>query len=151
MAASSPLGYCFFAFMGCLGFCLLYNVRVIGSFLCCLGGALGWAVYLPVMWLTDNNVFISNLAASVGVAIYAEIMARLRKCPTISYLVVSYFPLVPGFTVYQAVDYGIRGESQLFLETMIRTFGISGCIALGTLLVSTAVRMYCTRKEKPHL
>ena len=103
------------------------------------------------MWLTDNNVFISNLAASVGVAIYAEIMARLRKCPTISYLVVSYFPLVPGFTVYQAVDYGIRGESQLFLETMIRTFGISGCIALGTLLVSTAVRMYCTRKEKPHL
>lgn len=151
VAVYSPLGYCFFAFMGCLGFCLLYNVRGIGSFLCCLGGALGWAVYLPVMWLTDNNVFISNLAASVGVAIYAEIMARLRKCPTISYLVVSYFPLVPGFTVYQAVDYGIRGESQLFLETMIRTFGISGCIALGTLLVSTAVRMYCTRKEKPHL
>ena len=41
-------------------------------------------------------------------------------------------------------------ESQLFLETLIRTFGISGCIALGTLLVSTALRMYCTRKEKLH-
>ncbi len=149
VAVYTPLEYCFFAFMGCLGFCLLYNVRGTGSILCCLGGALGWAVYLPVMYLT-GNVFISNLAASVGVAIYAEIMARLRKCPSISYLVVSYFPLVPGFTVYQAVDYGIRGESQLFLETMIRTFGISGCIALGTLLVSTAVRMYYTRKEKPH-
>ena len=147
----SPLGYCFFAFMGCLGFCLLYNVRGMGSMLCCLGGALGWAVYLPVMGLTGNNVFISNLAASIGVAIYAEIMARLRKCPSISYLVVSYFPLVPGFTVYQAVDYGIRGESQLFLETMIRTFGISGCIALGTLLVSTALRMYQARKERAHL
>ncbi|OUN20334.1 hypothetical protein B5G37_12545 [Pseudoflavonifractor sp. An85] len=142
----SPPEYCFYAFMGCLGFCLLYNVRGTGSFLCCLGGALGWAVYLPVMWWT-GNVFLSNLAASVGVAIYAEIMARLRKCPSISYLVVSYFPLVPGFTVYQAVDYAIRGESQLFLETLIRTFGISGCIALGTLLVSTAVRMYCSRKE----
>lgn len=148
-AVYSPLGSCFFAFMGCLGFCLLYNVRGMGSFLCCLGGALGWAVYLPVMWLT-GNVFLSNLAASVGVAIYAEIMARMRKCPTISYLVVSYFPLVPGFTVYQAVDYGIRGESQLFLETLIRTFGISGCIALGTLLVSSAVRMYSVRKEKFH-
>ena len=90
-------------------------------------------------------------AASVGVAIYAEIMARLRKCPTISYLVVSYFPLVPGFTVYQAVDYGIRGESQLFLETLIRTFGVSGCIALGTLLVSTALRMHYARKERPCL
>lgn len=149
IAVYSPLGYCFFAFVGCLGFCLLYNVRGFGSFLCCMGGALGWAVYLPVMQLT-GNVFLSNLAASVGVAIYAEIMARMRKCPTISYLVVSYFPLVPGFTVYQAVDYGIRGESQLFLETLIRTFGISGCIALGTLLVSSAVRMYCTRKEKFH-
>lgn len=147
----SPLEYCFFAFMGCLGFCLLYNVRGIGSILCCLGGALGWAVYMPVMWLTGNNVFISNLAASVAVAIYAEIMARLRKCPSISYLVVSYFPLVPGFTVYQAVDYGIRGESQLFLETLIRTFGVSGCIALGTLLVSTALRMHYARKERPCL
>lgn len=146
----SPVAYCFFAFMGCLGFCLLYNVRGVGSILCCLGGALGWAVYMPVMWWTGNNVFLSSLAASVGVAIYAEAMARLRKCPAISYLVVSYFPLVPGFTVYQAVDYGIRGESQLFLETLIRTFGISGCIALGTLLVSTALRMYCTRKEKLH-
>lgn len=146
-----PLEYCFFAFMGCLGFCLLYNVRGIGSILCCLGGALGWAVYMPVMWLTGNNVFISNLAASVAVAIYAEVMARLRKCPSISYLVVSYFPLVPGFTVYQAVDYGIRGESQLFLETLIRTFGVSGCIALGTLLVSTALRMHYARKERPCL
>ena len=143
----SPLVYCIFAFLGCYGFCFLYNVQGIGTLLCCLGGSLGWAVYLLVMAGTGNNIYLSNLFAAVAVAVYAEVMARVRKCPAISYLVVSYFPLVPGFTVYQALDYGIHGNSQLFLETMIRTFGISGCLALGTLLVSTTLRMVRSRKE----
>ena len=138
------------AFTGSVGFCLLFNVRRGKLFLAGLGGVIAWGVYLLAGLWIDGDVPRFFLASLV-LTLYAEIMARLRKCPTISYLVVSYFPLVPGFTVYQSVDYGIRGESQLFLETMIRTFGISGCIALGTLLVSTAVRMYCTRKEKPHL
>ena len=75
-------------------------------------------------------------------------MARIRKCPATSYLVVSFFPLVPGYTIYQAMDYSIRGETQLFLETFIRTFGIAGCLALGVLLVSTVLRIFTPKKER---
>ena len=39
------------------------------------------------------------------------------------------------------MSYGIQGNTQLFLETFIRTFGIAGCIALGALAVSTAMRL----------
>ncbi len=136
-----PALYCLFAFLGCLGFCFPYNVQGLGGFLCCLGGALGWAVYLAAQALTGNPVYLPTLFAAMAVAIYAEVMARLRKCPTTSYLVISYFPLVPGFTIYQAMDYGMQGNTQLFLETFIRTFGIAGCIALGALVVSTAMRI----------
>ena len=137
----APALYCLFAFLACIGFCFPYNVQGLGAFLCCLGGALGWAVYLATQAITGSPVYLPSLFAAISVAIYAEIMARLRKCPATSYLVISYFPLVPGFTIYQAMDYGIQGNTQLFLETFIRTFGISGCIALGALAVSTAVRI----------
>ena len=143
-----PALYCLFAFVGCLGFCFPYNVQGLGGFLCCLGGALGWAVYLAAQAITGNPVYLPSLFAAIAVAIYAEIMARLRKCPATSYLVISYFPLVPGFTIYQAMEYGIQGNTQLFLETFIRTFGIAGCIALGTLAVSTAVRILQHRHKK---
>lgn len=137
-----PALYCLLAFLSCLGFCFPYNVQGVGAFLCCLGGALGWAVYLAVQTLAGGDVYLPSLCAAVTVALYAEVMARLRKCPTTAYLVISYFPLVPGFTIYQAMDYGIQGNTQLFLETFIRTFGIAGCIALGALVVSTAVRIF---------
>lgn len=143
-----PLLYCLFAALGCLGFCFPYNVWGRGMLLCGLGGALGWGAYLAVQAL-GGNVYVCNLAASVAVSVYAEVMARVRKCPATSYLVISFFPLVPGLTIYQAMDYSIQGNTQLFLETFIRTFGIAGCIALGSLLVSTALRMMEKRRNSP--
>lgn len=143
---SAPLA-CLLAFMACLGFCLPFNIRGMGMLLCCLGGALGWAAYLAVQH-GGGSVYISSFVASITVAIYAETMARIRKCPATSYLVVSYFPLVPGYTIYQAMDYSIRGNTDLFLETFTRTFGIAGCIALGTLLVSTALRIIQAKRRR---
>ena len=68
-------------------------------------------------------------------------MARLRKCPATSYSTIALFPLVPGLTIYQAMDHGIRGDTELFWETFFRTFGIAGCIALGLLLVSAVLEL----------
>lgn len=144
----SPVLSCALAFIACFGFCLPFNIRgAVGTILCCLGGSLGWAVYLLFQHL-GFSIYVAILIASIVVSIYSEIMARIRKCPTTAYLVISYFPLVPGFTIYQAMDYGIRGDIQLFLETFIKTFGLAGCIALGTLIVSTILRMVQARKKR---
>ena len=62
-----------------------------------------------------------------------------RRCPATSYLLIAMFPLVPGLTIYQAMDYGLRGDTDLFLATFFRTVGIAGCLALGLLLVSSAL------------
>lgn len=131
---------CLFAFVACLGFCPAMNVRGVGALLCCLGGAAGWAAYLAVVALGGSS-FVASLIAAVAVAVYAEVMARLRRCPATSYSTIALFPLVPGLSVYQAMNHGIRGETELFWETFFRTFGIAGCIALGLLLVSAVLEV----------
>ena len=142
---SGPL-CCLFAFAACLGFCPSFNVQGVGALLCCLGGAAGWAVYLAVLRLSGSP-FAATLAAAVLVSAYAEVMARVRKCPATSYLMIALFPLVPGLTIYQAMDHGIRGNTGLFWETFFRTFGAAGCIALGLLLVSTVLDIFRRRKR----
>lgn len=141
----APLLYCAFAFVACLGFCPAFNAQGVGALLCCLGGALGWAVYLAGMGLWGNP-FAASLIAAIAVAAYSEWMARLRRCPATSYLVIAMFPLVPGLTIYQAMDYGLRGDTDLFLETFFRTMGIAGCLALGLLVVSAALAL--RRKQR---
>ena len=122
------------------------NAQGAGALLCCLGGALGWAVYLAA-GAAGGTVFTATLIAAVAVAIYSEIMARVRKCPASSYLFISLFPLVPGLSVYRAMAYGIWGYTDLFWDTLFRTMGIAGCIALGLLLVSSAVHVYQRRRR----
>ena len=136
----APLLYCIFAFVACLGFCPAFNAQGVGGLLCCFGGALGWAFYLAGMGLWSNP-FAASLIAAIAVAAYSEWMARLRRCPATSYLVIAMFPLVPGLTIYQAMDYGLRGDMDLFLETFFRTVGIAGCLALGLLVVSSALAL----------
>ena len=132
--------YCLFAFVACVGFCPAFNVQGMGALLCCFGGGLGWAVYLLAVSLGGSS-FAATLVAAVTVAAYSEVMARVRKCPATSYLLISLFPLVPGLTIYQAMNHGIRGDTDLFWETFFRTFGIAGCIALGLLVVSAALEI----------
>ena len=126
--------------MACLGFCIPFNAQGVGVLLCCLGGALGWAVYLGAMGLW-NNPFAASLVAAISVSAYSEWMARRRRCPATSYLVIAMFPLVPGLTIYQAMDHGLRGDTELFLETFFRTMGIAGCLALGLLVVASALAL----------
>lgn len=144
-AACPPALACALAFVACLGFCPAFNAQGVGALLCCLGGALGWAVYLLASAL-GANIFVANLIAAAAVSVWSEWMARVRRCPATSYLVIAMFPLVPGLTIYQAMDYGLRGDTERFLETFFRTMGIAGCLALGLLLVSAALKLWRRRR-----
>ena len=69
-------------------------------------------------------------------------MARVRKCPVTGYLLVAFFPLVPGGGIYYTMEHAINGEISLFLSSFLQTLGIAGALAVGVLLVSSAVRMW---------
>ena len=147
----SPVTYSFIiqllaAFIGCVGFFIVFNIHGRGGFLCALGGALAWAAYLIVVRSWGNDLLGYFIAAIVAAA-YAEMMARIRKYPAISYLVISIFPLIPGAGIYYTTNHLVKGDMNLFSSQGVHTIAIAGSIAVGILIVSTMVRLWTVFKQ----
>lgn len=132
---------CVLCFIGCIGFTILFNIHDLGVFICSLGGTLVWAVYCITIELGGAEIMGYFWGALVASA-YSEVMARIRKFPAITYLVVSIFPLIPGAGVYYTMNYAVRGEMELFASRGMYTAAIAGIMAVGILLVSTSVRLF---------
>lgn len=131
---------CVYAFVACSGFCLLYNIRGFGIVLCSLGGSLGWLVYL-VAQAAGGGGAVPAFLAGLSIAAYAEIMARIRRCPASGYLLIAFFPLVPGSGVYYTMVAYFNGDAQQFMSVGRETLSIAGGLAIGVLLVSSLMRM----------
>jgi uncharacterized membrane protein YjjB (DUF3815 family) len=133
--------------ISCIGFAILFNIHGPGGLLCALGGTLTWLVYLITMEITGNDLpayFWGTLFA----ALYSEAMARIRKYPAISYLVVSIFPLIPGAGVYYTMTHALNGDMTRFGSQGMHTAAIAGIMAVAILLASTTVRIVMTLRQK---
>ena len=128
-----------FACVASGGFAVIYNIHGPGILICALGGGLGWLTYLLAAPLGSD--IAQTLCAAIVIAVYSEVMARIRRCPVTGYLLVGIFPLVPGGGVYYTMEHAINGEIDLFLSTFLHTLGVAGALAVGVLLVSSLVRM----------
>lgn len=142
----SLIATCFASVIGCIGFSVLFNIHGPGGILCALGGVVSWAIYSLVTAQTGSQM-LGYLWGAIFASAYAEIMARVRKYPAISYLVVSLFPLIPGASVYYTMNYAVQGEMEQFAAQGMRTGAITGVIAVGVLLVSSVVRFFYTWKQ----
>ena len=130
---------CLVCLIGCVGFAILFNLHSLGVPLSAMGGCLTWAVYLITMDAT-GNVYLANFWAAAFAAAYSELLARIRKFPATSYLVVSLFPLLPGAGIYYTMGYALEGSIDLAVHQGLKTAAIAGVMAVGILLVSTATR-----------
>ena len=127
--------------VGCAGFTILFNIHDKGSLLCILGGVLTWAVYALMTDLCASEL-MGFFWGSVFASFYSEIMARIRKCPAIAYLVVSIFPLIPGAGVYYTMLSAVQGDMTAFAQKGMYTAATAGLMAVGILLVSTVFRLW---------
>ena len=130
---------CLYAFIACLGFSLVFNLRGWKILTASLGGALGWLVFLlstPVL-----NDLLQYFLATLVLSIYAEILARVQKAPVITFQIVAILPLVPGSGIYRTMELAISGNTSAFLETGLHTLAIAGSLSLGIQLVSTLARL----------
>ena len=135
------------AMLGSFGFCILFNIHGRGMTLCALGSCLTWCAYLLALHLTGNDILAYFWGALAGSA-YAEIMARVRKCPASPYLVVAVFPLIPGAGVYYTMQYAVSGNMDAFASQGMYTAAIAGSMAVGIILISTVFRMLSTWQAK---
>lgn len=129
------------------GFVIIFNIHGKGGLLCVLGGAFTWIVYRLILQHSGNDI-AAYFWATITASLYAEIMARIRKYPAISYLVISAFPLIPGAGVYYTMRHVINGDMDGFIAQGTHTISIAGVMAVGILLTSTAVRLVMAHVQK---
>lgn len=131
------------AFIGSLGFVFIFNIHGPGAVLCAVGGIVTWLTYR--LTLNIGSEIMAYFAATSAATLYAEVLARIRKYPAISYLVVSLIPLIPGAGVYYTMNHIVQGDMQLAANRGTATIALAGAIAVGILLVSTVFRMIATK------
>lgn len=135
-----PFLQCIFSVIASYGFVVIFNIHGFGSLLCALGGGITWAAFCAVQALGGQDLLCYFLATVVA-AIFAEVMARIRKYPAISYLISCLLPLIPGSGIYYAAQQAMQGNSEGFVFYGTRTLAIAGCMAVGILLVVTLTKV----------
>ena len=138
---------CVYAFFACIGFSMLFNIHGVGIFICAGGASVGWLVYLLTAPLVHSDI-IQSFFAAITISAWSEGMARLRKCPVTSYLLVALLPLVPGGGIYYTMEHALNGDTELFLDTLMHTLGLAGALAVGVLLVASVVRLFTTYQSR---
>lgn len=133
-------------FVGCYGFVILFNIHGFGGTLCAIGGMLSWAMFLLVVSLGQGELAGYFFAAALA-SLYSESMARLRKFPAISYLVISIFPLIPGASIYYTMQEALLNNMDSFASKGMYTIAIAGVIAVGVIMISSLFRMISSYKR----
>ena len=79
-------------------------------------------------------------------ALSVAVMARVRKYPTICYLVVSIVPLIPGASLYYTMVYATDRAMDHFVTQGLLTAQTTGIMAASIILVSSLVKIYYSQK-----
>lgn len=139
------------AFVGAMGFGVLYNIKNKKLYLIGLGGMLSWCIYLGVYSLDQDKIF-SLFIATIAVVLFSEILARLIKTPVTILMVPMLIPLIPGSDLFYATSNLMLSEMEAFSFYLNLVLKEAGAIAFGILLVTSFVQVFLkiTSKMKRH-
>ena len=126
--------------IGALGFSIYFRVSKKNVLASMLGGGIGWTIYLIVFHFS-KDLFLSNFVAAVVVFFWSEIMARILKAPSNTFLVPGLIPLIPGGSLFYTTKSLVESNAQGFVNNGIKTTKIVFGMAAG--MVFAAFIVYC--------
>ena len=133
------------AFVGSLGFALVFGMRRRYLFCASLGALLGWGVYMLVDVLV-GDVFLPSLAAAAFALTYSEMMAKALKTPATLFVIPAIIPLVPGGSLYYTMSYAVHRDMANARLYGTRTLETALAVAAGISFV-LAVRELRARRQ----
>ena len=139
---------CIAAFFGCFGFSFIFRIHkhinhsIYGSII----GAIGWIIYLALA--NAKNVYLQSFMAMLFVALASECLARLCKAPATIFIMLGFFPLVPGSGIYYTMLYAVRGQPSLFIDSLLSTLGIAMSLSFAILISSTIIKVFRRIKRR---
>lgn len=143
-----PLIQLFGATAGTLGFAALFNIRGKKLIFATLGGFIVWAVYLTVGRINPNP-YLCGFFSSVILTLYAECMARIHKTPVTVFLVSAAIPLLPGASLYRALDCLMSRDMIHFTEESTFALLFAASMSAGITL-TTIIFQFLWRSFKNH-
>ena len=135
------------AFLGSLGFALLFHVRKSRVLLAAAGGALCWGIE-RLAGLGSPSIFLQAVVASAAVTIWSEVLARVKKTPAQQYLIVGLIPLVPGAPLYYAMSALVQSDVPQAMEYGYRTAAFALGIAAGVSLTASVLEMVLRARKQ---
>lgn len=126
--------------LGTLGFNILFNIRGRKLVFATLGGLISWAVFLALEPALPSEAFRYFISAAT-ITVYGEVLARLEKTPTTTFLVPSIIPLIPGSALYYTMNYALNKQWSQFAHQAFYTLQLALSLAVGIIAVTTAVRL----------
>ncbi|MDY4510991.1 MAG: threonine/serine exporter family protein [Streptococcus hyovaginalis] len=109
-------------------------------------GAAGYSVYLVA--LSTNDKAVATLLGGLVIAFLSQVSARRLLAPVTVFYIPSFFPLVPGASVYRIAYYYIQDNPQLAGDNLIESILISGAIALSIFIIDSLLDIYSHVKKK---
>ena len=126
--------------LGTLGFNILFNIRGKKLVLATLGGVISWSTFLALGPVLPGEA-IRYFLSAVVITVYGEILARLEKTPTTTFLVPSIVPLIPGSALYYTMNYALNKQWSAFAQQAFYTIQLALCLAVGIIAVTTVTRI----------
>ena len=137
--------------VGSLGFSLLFRIRPRYLPFGALGGLLSCGVYLLATHF-GYGPLPANFAASLCMALYSEILARLLRAPSSIFLVPCSIPLVPGGGLLYTMSNLLSRNFPAFLEygknTLLTGLGIAGGIVTVSILFAVGTGQIAKWQQK---
>ena len=130
--------------VGCIGFSIWFHVRNKHIPFCALGALLTWSVFTCSS--RQLGLFLSILLSAAVCAVYAQFMARIRKCPATVFQTISIFPLIPGSALYYMMYGAVTGDQTLAVDRGLALLLTCVAIVLGFLIVEACIS-FCRQKR----
>ena len=128
------------AFIGTFGFSVLFNVRGKRLFFASLGGLSACLFFVIFKIFIPSEVTIYFIVALIA-SLYAEIMARLLKTPTTTFIITALIPLIPGSSLYYTMSYAFQSDLEKFMHKGIYTLELASSLALGVIIASAFIKL----------
>ena len=97
------------AFTGSMGYALLFRLRAGLIPAASVGGMASWGVYLLSCHFLEG-IFVPSFLASAFAALYAEILARLKKAPATIFYAPTVIPLIPGSSLFYTMQSAVQAD-----------------------------------------
>lgn len=131
--------------VGSLGFACLFNIRGKRLAVATFGGLLSWFLFVIFSYFIKNEP-VNYFIVSLLISLFAEVMARVMKTPTTTFITTTLVPLIPGGSLYKTMASAFESNAESFLTRGIATLELAAALALGIIVAASLTKLILHKK-----